>query len=435
MPQHHTLPESGRIETFLKTKFQEIAGFNVKDEEWIQATLPIKSHGCGLTLPGTVITAAFPAFVEETLKAVQRILGKAPHLQYFNSNKGIDEDFLALPEDAQITINEYNTLKERIIQCAQATDAKWTDARISQEKPDHKLQHFYHTFLNNFNVMSYETRIHGDDEVSKFHKARTFSNDGNIAGAWLHEIPRKGERHWDNITFRRALKLRLGASFFDRPPSCRCKARNPIIDKNVVHSFICKLCTSSIKARHDALVHDFRALCKAAALHWITPRPGTLRTPSPDDRDVIPDGAIHGLDEQPIYIDVTVGHPTCQYYLEKKGSAVTPHVTSDFREDVKVRKYKRICGLNESTFIPLAFETYGTYSNQTENLVKRLVGVAKDIHHCDFSSLLNYWRRRFSSTLQYFNAQIINESYLLNSISEDDGPMERNFYNGLCYGF
>ena len=115
-------------------------------------------------------------------------------------------------------------------------------------------------------------------------------------------------------------------------------------------------------------------------------------------------------------------------------SAHTEHIAIDLRETAKVKKYDRVCRENGSIFVPLAFETYGTYSRQTEALIKKIVQKAADVHHYDYSILLNYWHRRFSSTLQYFNAKIINESYLLNFVN-DRGFIERDFYNGIYYGF
>ena len=52
-------------------------------------------------------------------------------------------------------------------------------------------------------------------------QARTFSNNGSFAGAWLHGVPTKNERQMANITFRNVLKVRLGVEFCDRPVACK----------------------------------------------------------------------------------------------------------------------------------------------------------------------------------------------------------------------
>ena len=156
-------------------------------------------------------------FVEETWNAVNDILQEAPHIKYLNFQNELDEEFFTLPNDAQNMINAYRELKSKIHNCAQAIDDEWTDDKISQKKTALKLlQHFYSKFLTHYAVHSYETHIRDSSDIPDIDKARTLSNNGNIAGAWLHQIPRwKGERPWDNTSFRRNLKLRLGVAFND----------------------------------------------------------------------------------------------------------------------------------------------------------------------------------------------------------------------------
>ena len=94
-----------------------------------------------------------------------------------------------------------------------------------------------------------------------YHKARTLSNSGSFAGAWLHSVPRKNESQMDNLTFRHALKIRLGVAFEDRRPGlCKCKTRSPI-DPHVENLFNCHLFTAGVKDRHDTMVHVFGSLC------------------------------------------------------------------------------------------------------------------------------------------------------------------------------
>ena len=93
------------------------------------------------------------------------------------------------------------------------------DENVTHLTAKKKLQHFYFTFLSRNAVTKYELDIqrHG----TSHDKARTFSNDGSLAGAWLHAVPKKNERHMDNSSFQRALMLRLGVPFYDRPLRCQ----------------------------------------------------------------------------------------------------------------------------------------------------------------------------------------------------------------------
>ena len=59
-------------------------------------------------------------------------------------------------------------------------------------------------------------------------KARTLSNDGSLAGAWLHNVPKKDELHMNNDDFPVAVQLRLGKPFRDRPTRCKCTKKTPI---------------------------------------------------------------------------------------------------------------------------------------------------------------------------------------------------------------
>ena len=46
-------------------------------------------------------------------------------------------------------------------------------------------------------------------------------------------------------------------------------------------------------------------------------------------------------------------------------------------------------------------------------LVNEMVKAASAVNHVPYSALLNYWRKRFSVTLQTFNARLITRVILL----------------------
>ena len=54
--------------------------------------------------------------------------------------------------------------------------------------------------------------------------------------------------------------------------------------------------------------------------------------------------------------------------------------------------------------MPMAFEIYGACSEKFEDFLKKMVKAASDANHVPYYSvLLNYWRKRFSVTLQTFH--------------------------------
>ena len=79
-----------------------------------------------------------------------------------------------------------------------------------------------------------DVKLHG----TTHDKARILNNNGSFAGAWLRSVPTKNDNQMDNLTFRHALKIRVGVAFEDRPGLCKCKTHSPI-DPHVDHLFNC----------------------------------------------------------------------------------------------------------------------------------------------------------------------------------------------------
>ena len=140
----------------------------------------------------------------------------------------------------------------------------------------------------------------------------------------------------DNVTFKRALMLRLGIPFQDRPSRCQC-TNHPVIDEHVDHILNCKKFNGVIKSRHDALTAELRSLCKSATIHFSDPVLGELRTPDNDDMKAA-DGCLRGFIENPLFIDVTIANPTGSTYL-KKGSSNHKHLATTILP-VKKRKMR-----------------------------------------------------------------------------------------------
>ena len=65
--------------------------------------------------------------------------------------------------------------------------------------------------------------------------------------ACLHSAPTKIGRQIDDITFRTALKIRLGVEFGDRPVVCKCEKR-PSVDEYADHLFNCHLFTAEVRS-------------------------------------------------------------------------------------------------------------------------------------------------------------------------------------------
>ena len=102
------------------------------------------------------------------------------------------------------------------------------------------------------------------------------------------------------------------------------------------------------------------------------------------------------------------------------------HVAIRDREKVKNDKYAQRCQQIDTDFMPMAFEIYGACSEKFDSLLKVLVQFASDANHIPYSVLLNYWRKRFSVTLQVFSSRLITQAYLL-LLDKGGGNLERDF--------
>ena len=83
--------------------------------------------------------------------------------------------------------------------------------------------------------------------------------------------------------------------------------------------------------------------------------------------------------------------------------------------------------------MPMAFEIYDACSEKFDSLLKVLVQFASDANHTiPYSVLLNYWRERFSVTLQVFNSKLITQAYLL-LLDKGGGNLERDFSSARAF--
>ena len=183
----------------------------------------------------------------------------AAYLDLLHSSEDIAEgDHRFDSPDIEHFVLGYRRLRQRIRESVDSLGLEYDEEHAALMVVKKKAQHFYFTFLSDHAVKAYE------DEVvrcgSLHDRARTLSNDGSFAGAWLHGIPKKDNRHLDNVSFRRALMLRLGVPFSDRPLRCKCKNR-AIVDCHLDHILCCSQFSAERKHRHDAIVQDIKSLC------------------------------------------------------------------------------------------------------------------------------------------------------------------------------
>ena len=130
------------------------------------------------------------------------------------------------------------------------------------------------------------------------------------------------------------------------------------------------------------------------------------------------DGCIRGLRSKPLNIDVTVWNPT--------GSVALQHQTIFHAEKMKTDKYEERCREIDHYYMIMAIEIYGAASKQVESFIDEVVKKAAEVNVIPHAILLSYWRKRISTTLQFYNARLISQAYLqLND--NGGGNMYRDF--------
>jgi hypothetical protein len=267
-----------------------------------------------------------------------------------------------------------------------------------------KLQFLFTKILTTHRVGKFEQHIatHG----SPVDKARIFSNDGSFAGAWLFSVPKNDKSIIAAETFRKCCRLRLGMSFNELPTTCCCRGHKVIDRTNPCHFWACPefkhLCTD----RHNAIQAEIKALANSAGLR-VDDRKLTVFRVTNDDDGKRPDLLIPtmGEDGRNLLVDITIGHPTCPSYVTQ--AAHTRHYTLNELHRRKNVKYLQRCTEINSSFMPLAFESFGAVSADTAMLIAKLVSKAADLSNIPYSVLLSYWRKRISTTLQVQNARIL----------------------------
>jgi hypothetical protein len=60
--------------------------------------------------------------------------------------------------------------------------------------------------------------------------------------------------------------------------------------------------------------------------------------------------------------------------------------------------------------MPLAFKMFGATSDLFSKLFKKLAQAAAEVNDVPYSVMFSCWQRRMSTTIQIFNAKIINLS-------------------------
>lgn len=327
----HTLrssPTAGHpaLEAFddkLRSGICSITNTDLTDNQWLQASLPVRNGGLGIRRVSSLAPSAFLASAASTRELQEKILRSCQ-------------------TSADMDVDRVLTLWMDRHNCAAVQDA--TNQR-AWDKPCIDAEFF--------RLLSSQPEMH--------HKARLLALTAPHSGDWLHALPISacGLRLEDEDV-RVAVGLRLGATLCE-PHQCPCGA---IVDPRGIHGLACKRSVGRVVRHH--IINDliWRALNKASVPSIKEPA-GLLRSDGkrPDGLTLIP-----WQNGRCMTWDVTVTDTLADSYLAV--TSITPGAAAEGAASRKELKYQELAVSH--SFIPLAFETLGPINYKAMSFISGL---------------------------------------------------------------
>jgi len=344
---------------------------DISNEQWKQASLPVKAGGLGIRSVADIAPSAFLSSVSSTQQLQNELLYQctwdAPD-QHFN----------------------------RLL-------AEWSDSHHPVQPPTGSLAGKQSSWDKSVVEATYTSLL--ASQPDEYHRARLLAISAAHSGDWLNALPISacGLRLEDN-ELRIAVGLRLGANICV-PHHCVCGS---LVCARGSHGLSCRRSAGRIP-RHS-YVNDivYHALVKAGIPSSKEPA-GLFRTDGkrPDGLTSVP-----WLSGKTAVWDVTIADTLAASYLSS-----TSTTAGAAAEIAATRKFDKYATLSAShIFVPLAFETLGPIGSKATSFLKdlgRRLTVATDnpLESAQFF-------QRLSMALQRFNAVCVLGCF---GVNEDAG--------------
>jgi hypothetical protein len=312
---------------------EEILGGPLTNDQWSQASLPVKMGGMGLRTATSHATAAYLGSTTASKGLVKSIIGN-------NS---------AEPIDQQANVDELRSLTDKV---------GWVtvndiDVPITQKKLSEAID------------VTKKGRLL-ESMTTDREKARLLSVMTPHSGDWLQVIPSSSlGLRLHSEEFQACAQYRLGLPVYEGVricPACNLRDADVLGD----HSIGCGGGADRI-GRHDRLRDAIFSAAQSAAL---APRrevssliPGSQSRPA----DVFLPQWSRG---RAAAVDITVVSPLQAALVHE--SARTPGHALQVAEDRKIRQHKQACSDAGIDFIPAAVDTFGQWSSESEELIERI---------------------------------------------------------------
>jgi hypothetical protein len=350
----HPLLQS--YDSSLRRALSAVVNVDLTDDQWSQASLPIRLGGLGIRSVSLLAPSAYLASAAGTRELQNNILSRC----------GLKTDDL----EVERTLAIWGSLSSQ-------TPPEGNSARLQKSWDSCVCKAAFDSLL--------------DRQIADCEKARLLAVSSNHSSDWLHALPLSScGLRLDNEAVRVSVGLRLGANLCE-PHSCPCGAT---VDARGLHGLVCKRSAGRI-SRHQ-LLNDivWRALNKAGIPSIKEPQ-GLARTDNkrPDGVTQIPWEA-----GKCVTWDVTVTDTLAASNLH-----FTASIAGAAAEKAAERKSQKYAFLsNTYTFVPIACETLGPLNMSGADFItaigRRISSLSGDRRDC------SYLWQRLSMAVQRFNS-------------------------------
>jgi hypothetical protein len=353
-------PQFEEFDRKVRLCFENIVGFSPNGDQWEQCQLSIRFGGLGLRSVYRHSDASYVGSFSSTRGLMSLILNgpRGPSPYYLSSLLSLQAD---LGEDSEF-------------------DPEFLYSQKSLSRRIDKI--FYQNLL---------------DKISTRNKARMLSIGNQGAYLWLSVIPSRQLGHrFSHEEYSVLVKWWLGARILDSPSTCpHCRQ---VFDVYGDHGTTCGSNYSRTR-RHDELRDVILGYCSKGALGASpeTPRliPGSLLRPA----DIfIPNWSMG----RGVCLDFSGTSPLLTGNIQ--GSATTHLYSASRAAEEKMKKYGEICSKHNLDFIPVIFETYGGWSEDSLEVFSRISKAAAPRMGISPSQCNHYILQNLSVTLQRHNA-------------------------------
>ena len=359
---------------------------HLSDDQWLQASLPIRLGGFGVPLLSPILDAAFLAGWSHTSQALP---------DRFPSLWSVD-DFPFFGSSVRCSL-EFALRRFQESLCSSTSESSIASVSDLPSAGD-KLQHQLKSVIDQVRVNSVFSAAPDNRGLSRLRSCQ-----GKYAGRWLEALPSSRMLALKPCDFRLAASLRLGdpLPFAACVTSCNCGSA---IDRSGYHLLTCKTGAGPVWA-HNCVVSGWADCVRDAGLACkVEPRHEYLNN---DNRpDIVAFGTGTG---ECFELDISLAHPWSSEASRR--SASEDGAAASIREEKKISKYEsyqRSSGLT-STFIPIVAEHFGRWGKLAQNFLQSLGRFdERSEGRSKKHVFLCYWRRRLSVLLQYCNSNVID---------------------------